>query len=65
MHVLKRGEGLARIFHELLAATTDMAVLPDVLGCSFDRLRTGSPCDVPFRYASALILDFGSRISDF
>ncbi|MGB6282711.1 MAG: hypothetical protein WBG91_21080 [Syntrophobacteria bacterium] len=29
-----------------------MAVLPDVLGCSFDRLRTGSPCDVPFRYAS-------------
>ena len=24
---------LARIFHELLAATTDMAVLPDVLGC--------------------------------
>ncbi|MDH3556514.1 MAG: hypothetical protein OEV18_15090 [Deltaproteobacteria bacterium] len=29
-----------------------MAVLPGVLGCSFDRLRTGSPCDVPFRYAS-------------
>ncbi|MEE9528165.1 MAG: hypothetical protein V3W07_10920, partial [Syntrophobacteria bacterium] len=24
---------LARIFHELLAATTDMAVLPGVLGC--------------------------------
>jgi hypothetical protein len=23
----------ARIFHELLAATTDMAVLPGVLGC--------------------------------
>ncbi|MDH3555287.1 MAG: hypothetical protein OES18_05480 [Deltaproteobacteria bacterium] len=29
-----------------------MAVLLGVLGCSFDRLRTGSPCDVPFRYAS-------------
>ena len=43
---------LARMFHELLAAITDMAVLPGVLGCSFDRLRTGSPCDVPFRYAS-------------
>jgi hypothetical protein len=26
-------ESLARIFHELLAATTDMAVLPGVLGC--------------------------------
>jgi hypothetical protein len=25
--------GLARIFHKLLAATTDMAVLPGVLGC--------------------------------
>ena len=24
---------LARMFHELLAATTDMAVLPGVLGC--------------------------------
>ncbi|MCK5488288.1 MAG: hypothetical protein KAI86_18835, partial [Desulfobacterales bacterium] len=24
---------LARIFHESLAATTDMAVLPGVLGC--------------------------------
>ncbi len=24
---------LARIFHELLAATTDMAALPGVLGC--------------------------------
>jgi hypothetical protein len=23
------------MFHELLAATTDMAVLPGVLGCSF------------------------------
>ncbi|MDH3930026.1 MAG: hypothetical protein OEV22_19020 [Deltaproteobacteria bacterium] len=29
-----------------------MVVLPGVLGCSFDRLRTGGPCDVPFRYAS-------------
>jgi hypothetical protein len=35
-----------------VTATADMAVLPGVLGCSFDRLRTGSPCDVPFRYAS-------------
>ena len=43
-----------------VTATEDMAVLPGVLGCSFDRLpgtmpgtgRTGSPCDVPFRYAS-------------
>ncbi len=26
-------EELARIFHESLAATTDMAVLPGVLGC--------------------------------
>jgi len=42
----------ARIFHESPAATSDMAVLPGVLGCSFDRLRTSSPCDVPFRYAS-------------
>ena len=25
--------GLARIFHESLAATTDLAVLPGVLGC--------------------------------
>jgi len=32
-----------------------MTVLPGVLGCSFDRLRTGSPCDVPFRYASVPI----------
>ena len=29
-----------------VTTTTDMAVLPGVLGCSFDRLRTGSPCDV-------------------
>ena len=43
---------LARIFHESPAATTDMAVLPGVLGCSFVALRTSSPCDVPFRYAS-------------
>ncbi|MDH3950262.1 MAG: hypothetical protein OEV11_04430 [Deltaproteobacteria bacterium] len=50
----------AWIFHESPAATTGMAVLPGVLGCSFDpfdelragKLRTGSPCDVPLRYAS-------------
>ena len=35
---------LARIFHELLAATTDMVILPGVLGCR--------PCDVPFRYGN-------------
>jgi hypothetical protein len=34
------------------ASANYMAVLPGVLGCSFDRLRTGSPCDVPLRYAS-------------
>jgi hypothetical protein len=38
-----------------VTATTDMAILPGVLGCSFGRLRTSSPCDVPFRYASAPI----------
>jgi hypothetical protein len=43
---------LARIFHELPAATADMSVLPGVFGYSFDRLRTGSPCDVLFKYAS-------------
>jgi hypothetical protein len=43
---------VTRIFHQLSAATADIGVLPGVLGCSFDRLRTGSPCDVPFRYAS-------------
>ncbi len=42
----------ARTFHESLAATLNMDVLSGVLGCSFDRLRTGSPCDVSFRYAS-------------
>ncbi|MEJ2363747.1 MAG: hypothetical protein P8075_15370 [Deltaproteobacteria bacterium] len=35
--------GLARIFHESPAATADLAVLPGVLGCSFDKLRTSSP----------------------
>ena len=28
-----QGEALARMFHELLTATTDMAILPGVLGC--------------------------------
>jgi len=36
-------ESVARMFHEWLTAITDMAVLPGVLGCSFDRLRTSSP----------------------
>jgi len=35
--------GVTRIFHELPAATVYLTVLPGVLGCSFDRLRTGSP----------------------
>jgi hypothetical protein len=30
-----------------------MAVLPGVLGCSFDKLRTGSPCDVPLKLTAA------------
>jgi hypothetical protein len=29
-----------------------MIVIPGVLGCSFDRLRTGSPCDVLLKYVS-------------
>jgi hypothetical protein len=45
---------LGRIFHESLAATVDMAVLPGVLGCRTLR-RT-----VQVR----LGFDFGSRISD-
>ena len=44
---------LARTFHVSLAATTDMDVLPGVLGCSFDRLRTGSPCDVRLKLPAA------------
>ena len=40
------------LFHDSPATNADMALLPDVLGCSFDRLRTGSLYDVPFRYAS-------------
>jgi len=35
---------LARMFHESLAATADMAALPGVLGVV--------PCGVPFTYAS-------------
>jgi hypothetical protein len=37
---------LTRIMHEPPAATADMAVLPGILGSSFDRLKTSSPCDV-------------------
>jgi hypothetical protein len=40
------------MFHESPTATADMDVLPGVLGRSFDRLRTGSPCDVLLKYAS-------------
>jgi hypothetical protein len=54
---------LARIFHESLAATTDIAALPGVLGCSFDRLRTGGPCDVPFRYASEPIPQYRGTVA--
>ena len=43
--------GLARMFHELLAATADMAVLPGVLGCRTLRrtvqVRLGSNPAVP------------------
>jgi hypothetical protein len=35
------------------ASANNMTVLPGVLACSFDRLRTGSPCDVLCKYASA------------
>ena len=43
-----------------VTATTDMAVLPGVLGCSFDKLpgtmpgtgMTGSPWDVLLRYGN-------------
>jgi hypothetical protein len=42
---------LTRIFHELLAATTDMAVLPGVLGCRYLRrtvqVRLGTNPAVP------------------
>ena len=34
---------LARIFHDSLAATTDMAILPGVLGCSFDYAQDRLP----------------------
>ncbi len=57
---------LTRQFHEWPAATADMTVLTGVLGCSFDRLRTGSPCDVLFKYASGpnpLRLPGGTAIS--
>jgi hypothetical protein len=56
------------MFHEWLAATLNM----DFLLSELEALRAGSlassgvgSCDVPFRYASASILDFGFRISDF
>ncbi|MGB5923374.1 MAG: hypothetical protein WBH36_14180, partial [Syntrophobacteria bacterium] len=50
-----------------LRAVSSTSRKPGVLGCSFDRLpettlgtgRTGSPCDVLFKYASVSILDFG------
>jgi len=32
---------LARMFHGSTGATADIAVLPGVLGCYFDRLRPG------------------------
>ena len=46
---------LAPISHELLAATTDLAAHPGVLG-------VGS-CDVPFRYASEPISRYAGRLS--
>jgi hypothetical protein len=38
--------------HESPTTTADVAVLPGVLGPSFDRPRTSSPCDVLGKYAS-------------
>ena len=49
---------LARIFHELPAATTDMSVLHGVLGCFFDTL----PLRRTLRF---WISDFGSRIFEY
>ena len=60
---------LARMFHEFtpwrdcdpgygrpsLRAVGSTSRKPGVLGCSFGRLRTSSPCDVPCRYASGPI----------
>jgi hypothetical protein len=48
-----------------VTATADMVIIPGVRGPSFAWLRTSSLCDVPFRYASASIVDLGFRISDF
>jgi hypothetical protein len=46
----------ARIFHELLAATTDMAVLPGVLGCRPLRRTVQVRLGFDFRFR---ILDLG------
>jgi hypothetical protein len=56
---------LARIIHELATPTVDMNALPSVLEPSFGRLRTESPCDVLFKYASTSILDFGFWIFEY
>jgi hypothetical protein len=40
---LKRRKCLARIFHELPAATVYLTVLPGVLGCSFDYAQDKLP----------------------
>jgi hypothetical protein len=50
--ILKWETALTRIFHEWSTATADMGILPGVLGSSYDRLRTNSPCDVLFKHAS-------------
>ena len=39
------------------ASANNMAILPGVLGCSFGRLRTSSPCDVPLKLPAARLVD--------
>jgi hypothetical protein len=58
---------LTWIFHELPASTVDMTVLPGVLGPSFGRLRTSSPCDALSKYAriQSPALPGGTAISTF
>jgi hypothetical protein len=51
------------MFHEFSTTTTDMAVLQCVLGCSSAWLRTSSPCDVPFRYASGPIQRYRGTVA--
>ena len=56
---------IARIFHELLAATTDMAVLPGALGCRTLRRTVKyasdpTPCGCPVAQPSSRSRDGNS-----